>query len=360
MSFAVPRNVPHFDNSQRAHEDDSWARAGNGNGIGNVLGGHGEKKQLPLYKDKPYYAQARRRPLWRKKRSVIGLCVGIFLLWLLLIRPWSSAKSEDRHRPSGWLSWLSGEAKNVALWEQRRDSVRNAFEKSWASYREHAWGADEYFPIARNGGILATKPLGWMIIDSLDSLMIMNLTTQLSQAREWISKELNFTQNAEVNAFEATTRLMGGLLSAHFISTELPEVVSAPAGDDLYIEAATDLIDKIYGAFDTKSGIPYSFVNLESRRGALSRVNEGATRTSEAAGMQLELTYQTKLIGETLFLDAANKAAGKVYGMKMEDGLPPALVHPETGRFVGEQIGVGENAYAYYGAYKNWSTCSID
>ena len=185
--------------------------------------------------------------------------------------------------------------------------------------------------------------------------MIMNLTAQLSDARDWIMTELNFTQNSEVNAFEASTRLLGGLLSAHYLSTELCQTESAEgpgmghAGDDLYIETATDLADKLFGAFDSKSGIPYSFVNLELRRGALSRVNDGASLTLEASGMQLELKYQTKLIGETLFLDAAEKAAGKVYGQKMEDGLPPTLVDPQTGHFVGEQIGVGDNAFAYYG-----------
>ena len=201
---------------------------------------------------------------------------------------------------------------------------------------------------------MATSPLGWVIVDSLDSLMIMNLTTELSEAREWMTTELNYTQDSTVNTFEATTRLLGGLLSAHYLSTEVLEMSTAhveetrTTGDDLYIETATDLMDRLYGAFESKSGIPYSTVNLKTRHGGLSSTT-GATLTAEASGMQLELKYQTKLIGETLFLEAANKAAEKLSSHGSADGLPPALVHPDTGQFSGEQIGVGEKAYLPYG-----------
>ena len=215
-------------------------------------------------------------------------------------------------------------------------------------------GKDQYSPLSQKGSLLATSPLGWIIVDSLDSLMIMNLTTQLSEAREWMMTELNYTQDSDVNTFEATTRLLGGLLSAHYLSTEVPEMApvhvdgTGDTGEDLYIETATDLMDRLYGAFESKSGIPFSTVNLETRHGSLSPTT-GATLTAEASGMQLELKYQTKLIGETLFLQAANKAAEKLYSHAKTDALPPALVHPETGQFSGDQIGVGEKGYLFYG-----------
>ena len=216
-------------------------------------------------------------------------------------------------------------------------------------------GKDEYLPLTRTGKDFAASPLGWIIVDALDSLMIMNLTAQLAEAREWVATQLNYTQNAEINTFEAGTRLLGGLLSAHYLSTEVPGLATLPAtgtgrsGEDLYIEMATDLADRLHGAFHPDTGLPFSFVNLATRHGTRARVNGGATLTSEASGMQLELKYQTKLIGETLYLDAANKARGTIYGHKMEDALPPALIDPEFALFQGQQIGVGQGSYAVFG-----------
>ena len=72
--------------------------------------------------------------------------------------------------------------------------------------------------------------MGWIIVDALDTLMIMNLTTRLSHAREWISTSLNYDQNQEVNTFETTIRMLGGLLSAHYLSTAFPDM--APLAED--------------------------------------------------------------------------------------------------------------------------------
>ena len=160
MSFAVPRNVPRFDNAQRAREDEAWSRPSNSNGLGSVFGNFGDQKELPLYKDKPYYAQGRRRPLWRRKGTLIGVLIGLVLLWAFLILPWSSQRPSGRRQgPSLW-SWFSSKTNDAALWQSRRDSVRKAFEQSWGSYRENAWGTlhsvvpRTMFPDARSAQVL--------------------------------------------------------------------------------------------------------------------------------------------------------------------------------------------------------------
>ena len=62
---------------------------------------------------------------------------------------------------------------------------------------------------------MTPKGMGWIIVDALDTLMIMNLTSRLSHAREWISTSLDYDQDHNVNTFETTIRMLGGLLSAH-------------------------------------------------------------------------------------------------------------------------------------------------
>lgn len=40
-----------------------------------------------------------------------------------------------------------------------------------------------------------TDGLGWIIVDALDTMMIMNLTSRVTRAREWISKSLNYDKD---------------------------------------------------------------------------------------------------------------------------------------------------------------------
>ena len=117
------------------------------------------------------------------------------------------------------------------------------------------------------------KGMGWIIVDALDTLMIMNLTSRLSHAREWISTSLDYNQDHEVNTFETTIRMLGGLLSAHYLSTAFPDMApltdddqGAP-GEDLYLEKAADLAGRLIGAFDSNSGVPYASVNLKTSKG---------------------------------------------------------------------------------------------
>src|SRR4051812_28418306 len=115
---------------------------------------------------------------------------------------------------------------------------------------------------------MAKKGLGWIIIDALDTMILMNSTSRLQHAREWLSTSLTWDQDQDVNTFETTIRMLGGLLSAHYLSSEYPTLAplaeddeGAP-GEDLYLEKARDLADRLLSAFESDSGIPYASVNL--------------------------------------------------------------------------------------------------
>jgi hypothetical protein len=68
--------------------------------------------------------------------------------------------------------------------------------------------------------MMSPKGLGWIIVDSLDTMMIMNLTSRVSDARFWVQQSLDYNQ--DVNTFETTIRMLGGPLSAHYLATMLP------------------------------------------------------------------------------------------------------------------------------------------
>ena len=215
-------------------------------------------------------------------------------------------------------------------------------------------GQDAYHPNAKNGDQMIEKGLGWIIIDALDTLMIMNLTSRLSHAREWITTSLDYNQDHDVNTFETTIRMLGGLLSAHYLSTEYPNLAPisdddrGAAGEDLYLEKAADLADRLLGAFESTSGVPYASVNLKTSEGIPSHADAGASSTAEAASLQLEFKYLAFLTGEKNYWDKAEKVIKIIDDNGMEDGLLPIFMYATTGTFRGENIRLGSRGDSYY------------
>lgn len=197
--------------------------------------------------------------------------------------------------------------------------------------------------------------MGWIIVDALDTLIMMNLTSRVQHARNWIQNSLDYSQKNEVNTFETTIRMLGGLLSAHYLSTKYPQLAplsdddTGSPGEDLYIEKAADLADRLLGAFDTKSGVPFASVNLNTSEGIESHLHNGASSTSEATSLQLEFKYLAKLTGESEYWQAVEKVMQVVDDQKMRDGLVPIHIHPGTGLFQDATIGLGSRGDSYYG-----------
>ena len=102
-------------------------------------------------------------------------------------------------------------------WADKQQEVKDVFLESWSSYENHAWGKDVYHPIKETGSNMGPKPLGWMIVDSLDTLMIMDCPEQLARARKFVKDDLDYHFDYNVNVFETTIRMLGGLLGpSHF------------------------------------------------------------------------------------------------------------------------------------------------
>ena len=193
--------------------------------------------------------------------------------------------------------------------------------------------------------------LGWIIVDALDTMMLMNLTTELEHSRAWIHNNLTYDQDHDVSTFETTIRMLGGLLSAHYLSTSFPgryAPVSDDFGDDMYVEKATDLADRLLGAFETQSGVPLASVNLHTMKGIPSHADAGASSTAEATSVQLEMKYLAKLTGETHYWDRAEHVMKVVDDNDMPDGLLPIFIYADQGAFRGNNIRLGSRGDSYY------------
>ncbi|KAI2625137.1 family 47 glycosyl hydrolase [Xylaria nigripes] len=363
MSFTIPRHTPSFNNPQRVIEDHIWgstavargpsSRAGAGGILSGVQGRlFDDRNALPMYKDKPYaYPPSHRhRALWRQKRFLGFLLVVVSLLYYF----GAFQKHHDTVVPSWtWLTSSSEPGKPVD-WLSRRQRVVEAFTLSFDAYSRYAWGYDEYHPVSRRGKQMAPSGMGWIIVDSLDTMILMNLTSHVDHARDWIANSLTYNQDQDVSTFETTIRMLGGLLSAHYLSNEYPSLApiadddAGAPGEDLYLEKAKDLADRLVVAFDTDSGIPYSSVNIGKYKGIPAHDQNGASSTAEATTLQLEFKYLAKLTGEKDFWDKAEKVMEVIDNNAPEGGLVPIYIHTVTGKFSGQNIRLGSRGDSYY------------
>ncbi len=62
---------------------------------------------------------------------------------------------------------------------------------------------------------------------------MMDLKEEFAEARSWVSSHLRFDVNKDVNLFETTIRVLGGLLSTFHLSK-----------DQLFLEKAEELADR--------------------------------------------------------------------------------------------------------------------
>ncbi|KAK5110799.1 hypothetical protein LTR62_005510 [Meristemomyces frigidus] len=334
---------------------------GNSNGgitnkISEAFGGD-RRNSLPMYKDKPFsYPGGRRKVPWYRRRRIIGVVlvsIATISWWFGILSPLShltrpSEKSPAKKSQSSWSLFAGSGAVD---WEDRAQQVKEAFQLSFSDYEKHAWGDDEYHPVAKDGKKMTQNGLGWIIVDALDTMMLMNLTTELQHARQWMHNNLTYDQDHDVSTFETTIRILGGLLSAHYLSNSFPGVyapVNDSLSDDMYIEKAAELADRLLGAFNTQSGVPLASVNLHSQEGIPSHADGGASSTAEATSVQLELKYLSKLTGEAVYWEKAEHVMKVVDDNAEPDGLLPIFIYADRGVFRGNNIRLGSRGDSYY------------
>jgi mannosyl-oligosaccharide alpha-1,2-mannosidase len=208
-------------------------------------------------------------------------------------------------------------------------------------------GQDRYHPVTAKGSQMSPRGLGWIIVDSLDTMMVMNLTGPLAESRKWLHRSLSYDQDQDVNTFETTIRMLGGLLGAHYLAGRLPDVASRR--DGVYLAKAVELADRLLAAYESRSGIPYASVHLCRRKGLPSHADGGASSTAEAATVQLEMKYLSHVTGDERYWRKAEKVMQVLDANAAEAGLLPIFVHPETGRFTTSEIRLGSRGDSYYG-----------
>ncbi|XP_048004530.1 endoplasmic reticulum mannosyl-oligosaccharide 1,2-alpha-mannosidase isoform X1 [Leguminivora glycinivorella] len=214
-------------------------------------------------------------------------------------------------------------------------AVVESFRHAWKGYKTHAWGHDNLKPLS--GMPSDWFSLGLTIVDALDTAFIMGLTEEFSEGREWVSKELVFTRNKDVNFFEVTIRVLGGLLTNYHYTQ-----------DDMFLKKAEELGDRLMAAFNSPSGIPYSDVNLGARTAHAPEWSHYST-TAEVTTVQLEFRELSRASNNPAFEDAAAAVSEKIHQLPKKHGLVPIFINPNTGQFLPHAtVTLGARGDSYY------------
>ncbi|XP_026477334.1 endoplasmic reticulum mannosyl-oligosaccharide 1,2-alpha-mannosidase isoform X1 [Ctenocephalides felis] len=218
---------------------------------------------------------------------------------------------------------------------ERQKAVVEAFKHAWKGYKTFAWGHDHLKPISET--YHDWFGLGLTIVDSLDTMYIMNLKKEFSEARDWVANQLTFEISRDVNLFEITIRVLGGLLSAYHLTN-----------DDLFLQKALDLGERLLPCFETNSGVPFSDVNLATRKAHSPKWSPDSS-TSEVTTLQLEFRDLSRSTGDERFENAVNKVSWHIHTLPKTEGLVPIFINANTGQFRSySTITVGARGDSYY------------
>lgn len=216
----------------------------------------------------------------------------------------------------------------------RQKAVVAAMKHAWNGYVEYAWGKDMLKPISRSNH--EWMGLGLTLVDALDTLYIMNLTSEFNQARKWVQYDLDLDRNVFVNLFETTIRVLGGLLSSYYLSK-----------DPLFLDKAQILGDKLLPSFNTPSGVPRSDVNLHTGESKDPKWDKHST-VSEVTSIQLEFKYLSYLTGNKVYSDVVERVMTQIQSLPKQDFLVPQFISADTGNFKPGILTMGSRADSYY------------
>lgn len=269
----------------------------------------------------------------------------LFFIYLLIF-PSIFDKSHSKLDPNSSLA---------AKRRRMREKVRKMFYHAYDNYMIYAFPHDELKPLTKTYtdslselGNLKLEHLpeqyngsALTLIESLSSLVILGNYTEFKKAVLWLSENLRFDVDARVNLFECNIRVLGGLVSAHILATDL---LHGTYGNEL-LDLAEDLGRRFLPAFDTPTGLPYAWVNLKYG------VMENETTETSTAGcgsLILEMGALSRLTCDTRFESAALRALRKLWSMRSSLNLLGTTLDVVTGEWIEYSSGIGAGVDSFY------------
>lgn len=119
-------------------------------------------------------------------------------------------------------------------------------------------------------------------IDTLDTLWTLGMKKEFYESRRWVETRFDPVQNVDVPVAEATTRLVGGLLSAFDLSNR-----------PIFLNRAIQLADRLMSSLKmSKAQLPATYINLATGATKLEPNDPSKTlRLGNLVAMQLEFAF---------------------------------------------------------------------
>nr|XP_020487770.1 ER degradation-enhancing alpha-mannosidase-like protein 3 isoform X1 [Labrus bergylta] len=244
-----------------------------------------------------------------------------------------------------------------------RNQVVEMFDHAYQNYMDHAYPADELMPLTCRGRVRGLEPsrgdvddaLGMFsltLIDTLDTLVLLNKTTEFEAAVRRVLKDVRLDNDIVVSVFETNIRVLGGLLGGHSMAVMLKEGgQNMQWYQDELLHMAKDLGLRLLPAFNTSSGLPYPRVNLKyGVRGPETRTGtETDTCTACAGTIILEFAALSRFTGDPVFEAHARRALDFLWEKRQRNSnLVGTTINIHSGEWVRRDSGVGAGIDSYY------------
>ncbi|MEP7149919.1 MAG: glycoside hydrolase family 47 protein, partial [Acidobacteriota bacterium] len=210
--------------------------------------------------------------------------------------------------------------------------VKAEFLHAWKGYKRYAWGNDDLKPLSRSFHNWYAEPLLMTPVDALDTMYIMGFDKEADATRNYITENLKFDKNFDVQNFEITIRLLGGLLSNYQIT-----------GDRKLLAMAEDLGTRLLPVFESPTGLPYRYVNLRT-----GRTRGDVSNPAETGTLIIEFGTLSKLTGKPIFYDKAKRALVETYKRRSPIGLVGTNINVETGKWTNPDSHISAEIDSYY------------
>ncbi|XP_012720282.2 ER degradation-enhancing alpha-mannosidase-like protein 3 [Fundulus heteroclitus] len=247
--------------------------------------------------------------------------------------------------------------------QKLRNQVVEMFDHAYQNYMDHAYPADELMPLTCRGRVRGLEPsrgdvddalgkFSLTLIDTLDTLVLLNKTTEFEAAVRRVLSDVRLDNDIVVSVFETNIRVLGGLLGGHSMAVMLKEGGRHMQWyQDELLHMAKDLGLRLLPAFNTSSGLPYPRINLKHGvRGPETRTGtETDTCTACAGTMILEFAALSRFTGDPVFEDHARRALDFLWEKRQRNSnLVGTTINIHSGEWVRRDSGVGAGIDSYY------------
>ncbi|EPX73802.1 alpha mannosidase-like protein [Schizosaccharomyces octosporus yFS286] len=238
-----------------------------------------------------------------------------------------------------------------------RNLTRELFYHGYSNYLDLAFPLDELAPLSCKGlgpDFKDSHNLGvndvrgnylLTLIDTIDTLVVLNDTEGFHEAVRKVIQHLTFETDTKVQLFEATIRILGGLLSGHVFASDPQYGFQLPGYNNELLTLATELGERLLIAFRTPTKIPFARINL--MKGVSSKeTNESCS--AGASSLVLEFSMLSILSGNPEFRKAAENAFFAIWNRRSSIGLLGNSIDVMSGNWIYPVSGIGAGIDSFY------------